>query len=63
MSSGEKKLDPTSLVHCNTDHLLHSHGNSEELVLGGGDDHVGLTQDGQKVVSAGQEAPVENVRL
>lgn len=32
-------------------------------MLGGGDDHVGLTQDGQEVVSAGQEAPVEDVRL
>lgn len=44
-------------------HLLHLHGHSKELVLCCGDDYVSLTQDGQEVVSAWQEAPVADVGL
>ena len=39
----------------------HSHGHAEELVLGGGDHHVGLAQGGQVVLFPGQEAPVQHM--
>lgn len=42
---------------------MNSHGDSEELVFGGGDDHVGLTQHAQVIVSAGQETPVQDVTV
>lgn len=43
--------------------LMNSHGDSEELVSGGGDDHVGLTQDPQIVLFTGQETPVQDVTV
>lgn len=42
---------------------LNSHGDSEELVLGGGDDHVGLTQHLEVIVFTGQETPVQDVTV
>lgn len=43
--------------------FLDSHGHAEELVFGGGDDHVGLTQHLQVIVFTGQEAPVQDVTV